>query len=95
MKKMIYEELDAVKEMLDAAGYKYEEVRYNEGIFVYVNDLMQIRKPTKKQMEQFYPDVRISKHKGEPGYYVKECGWIHKNQSLGQILACIEQTVRL
>ena len=97
MKNVIeYEELNEIKAMLDIFGYKYKEVRINGGILVYITDLMQIRKPTSKQKKQvFYPEVRISKHKGETGYYVRACGAIYKNQSPGQILRCIEQTISL
>ena len=90
---MNYCELTEVKEKLDSMGIRYQELRCNGGIFVYVNGLMQIDNPTKKQQKQFYPEVRISLHEGDVGYYVKECGVTHENQSLEKVINYVEKWV--
>ena len=87
---MKYEELTEVKEMLEANGIKYREVRINGGILLYVNGLMQIQKPNKEQQNRFWPDVRVSKHTGEKGYYVRACGVIYEHQRLDGIMNLIE-----
>lgn len=92
---MKYLELTEVKERLEAEDIKYREGRINGGIFVYVNGLMQIDNPTKKQQKQFWPEVRISLHDGDYGYYVKACGAIHENQNIKSILGFIDQYVFL
>lgn len=90
---MKYCELTEVKEALDKKGMKYKEVRINGGILLYVNGLMQIQKPTKNDTEKFWPEVRVSFHEGDTGYYVKACGAIYKNQSLEQVLEHIEKWI--
>lgn len=90
---MKYCELTEVKEALDKKGIRYKEVRINGGILLYVNGLMQILKPTKKYRNKFCPDVRVSLHEGDTGYYVKACGAIYENQSLEQVLDHIERWI--
>lgn len=85
-----FEELTHVKALLECEGINYKEKRMNGGIWIYVNELMQIKNPTKKQMKASYPEVRISKHSCDFGYYVKECGMIHENQSLEQVLKYVK-----
>lgn len=88
---LTYLELTEVKNELERRGIKYQEERVNDAIFVYVNGLMQINKPTKKQQKQFWPDVRISQCDGDYGYYVKECGMIHENQSIEKVMKYVEK----
>lgn len=88
---LTYLELAEVKEEPEKRDIKYREVRINGGIFVYVNGLMQIDKLTKKQQKQFWPEVRVSLHEGDSGYYVKECGVIHENQSLEKVMNYVER----
>lgn len=88
---LTYLELTEVKNELERRGVKYQEGRVNGAIFVYVNGLMQINKPTKKQQKQFWPEVRISLHEGDYGYYVKECGMTHENQSIEKVMKYVEK----
>ena len=90
MNELKYCELTEVKEELDSRGIKYKEVRLNGGILLYINGLMQIQDPTEKQRKLFWPDVRVSLHEGDYGYYVKACGAIHQNQSIENVIDIIE-----
>lgn len=87
---MVYLELDEVKKALEERGIKYREIRYKEAVFVYVNALMQKREPTTNDKKGFHPEVRISHHEGDDGYYVKACGAIYKNQTIERIIHLIK-----
>ena len=87
---MKYLELTEIKEALDEKGIKYKEVRNNGVIFVYVNGLMQIQKPKRTDKQKFWPEVRISYHAGDYGYYVKACGAIYDNQSIDKVMNLID-----
>ena len=91
MGNIIYLELDEVKEELDKRGIKYTEERIGDGIFLWVTWIRQIENPTPAQRREFSPSVRISHHKGFKGYYVKECGCVHENQSMESVLKYINQ----
>ena len=91
---VLFGELTEIKEALDTKGIKYEECIIPEGaIFVYVNGLMQIQKPTEEQRGQFWPYIRISLHEGDSGYYVRACGMIYENQTIDDILELINMYV--
>lgn len=81
-----YKELTEVKEILEKKGIKYKERRFNGVILLYINGLMQIDKPKKKDLERFWPEVRISLHEGDSGYCVKACGMTYMNQTLGSVM---------
>lgn len=91
---MRYLELTEIKKMLDERGIVYEEFRINGGIFVWTNGLMQIQNPTRADRKKFWPEVRISHHEGFDGYYVKECGITHENQSIEKVMYYVEQYIK-
>lgn len=90
---MTYLELNELKEELDKRGIRYRENRINGCILLYVNGLMQIENPTRKQQTSFWPYVRVSLHEGDYGYYVRACGVIHENQSMEQVLGHIYEWI--
>ena len=81
-------ELDDLKGRLNDEGIKFEEVRTeNGGIFVYVDARMQMTKCEREALErQFFPEVRVSCHEGDCGYYVKSCGAIIENMELDEVI---------
>ena len=83
--------LDEVKEELDKRGIKYKSSPIGDGESVWVTRIDQIENPTRKEREEFSPSVRITHHKGFVGYYVKECGCVHENQSMESVLRYINQ----
>lgn len=89
-----YLELTEVKKELESRNIKYKEVRPNNGILLYVNGLMRIDKPTRKQLETFWPNVRVSLHEGDSGYYVRDCGMIMENLTLNRVIDIILREIK-
>lgn len=90
---MRYNELTEVKNVLNAAGIKFKEVRVDKARFIYVNGLMQIQKPTMDQKNQFWPEIRISSHEDDLGYYVKACGLIYNDVNMNTIMNLINEYI--
>jgi hypothetical protein len=88
-----YLELTEVKEELDKRNIKYQEVRENGIIWLYVNGLMQIQEPTDEDKNKFWPYIRVSLSEGDLGYYVRDCGVCTENVDLDEVIELIESVL--